>query len=859
MMNHRNYGNPRNSRIPRMSQSLGIARKSNLWPAASDRPAEPHRRQTRRGVASILAMMFLVIFGSLAAAMAVVAQGNLRTAASGLRVSRAMSAAETGLIFAKNRLAQESSRFVIEKGVVDTNYAFDLWMGTYSAADGVVTVLPPTGYTVTTPPSGIADAVRDAHLADTGTLTGVVTGDSAWPAIDSITGTLRVKAIPVTNQGANGPYFILKYESLPDQPFIRVTSQGVDSDITRTIQMDFRIGKKIEFAVLSPNRIMIGKNVRVEGPLGSRYGTAAGELDGDNADPLVLRSDFYFLDSTLDALLDTFFTQVTAFDVDGDNRLRPGHPVESQGLSNPALADYNGDEYVDDFDLFLAHFDTNGDGVVVYDTALAIAAGLASTTEEFTLDLQLARLIDEYLPDRDGDGVFTLNSIFPPGTESDRSLGYRDGALDGFDFYAKVHGPLAFAVSRSAWETAAGESYHEVVQGVIGTKIDEAPVRFDVTNEEMLEITTDLFVGAHNYYSNTAVANFGHDVLTDPQGLAFTGQVAQAMASNPGATYTPPPAVGERREAVPFGATGAYDYYARPVYTNMTFQNVRIPKGNNGLFVNCTFRGVTYIETEPDCIHMNWNYAGSVEEVDLGNGQWDYPLHFPGFDAELAGVPVPDTRILSNNIRFESCTIIGSISGDTPAEYTHWRNKLQFTGDTKFYIDETDPDLLADPDVGTILDAIHFLGAPAIAELKKSSILMPGWSIDVGNFTNALGTKVKLKGTIIAGILDIRGTADIHGTLLMTYRPVNPGTNLPNPLAGPLAYGGQTEAFNTTIGYFDPTSGGMEGGLTLAEIQAQGFGEITLRYNPDALLPDGVPWPVFVEPESTSYVEGGSL
>ena len=60
-------------------------------------------RANRRGVASVLAMMFLVIFSSLAAAMAVVAQGNLRTADSYMKVSRAMGAAETGLVFAKRR------------------------------------------------------------------------------------------------------------------------------------------------------------------------------------------------------------------------------------------------------------------------------------------------------------------------------------------------------------------------------------------------------------------------------------------------------------------------------------------------------------------------------------------------------------------------------------------------------------------------------------------------------------------------------------------------------------------------------------------------------------------------------------
>ena len=62
--------------------------------------------------------------------MAVVAQANLRTADSSLKMSRAMSAAETGMVFARKRLASESSRFVVEKGVIDTDFAEDLWMGT---------------------------------------------------------------------------------------------------------------------------------------------------------------------------------------------------------------------------------------------------------------------------------------------------------------------------------------------------------------------------------------------------------------------------------------------------------------------------------------------------------------------------------------------------------------------------------------------------------------------------------------------------------------------------------------------------------------------------------------------------------
>lgn len=60
----------------------------------------------RRGVTAVLAMLFLMIFGSLAAAMAIVSQGNLRTADSHLKINRAMAAAETGMDLMVYRLNQ---------------------------------------------------------------------------------------------------------------------------------------------------------------------------------------------------------------------------------------------------------------------------------------------------------------------------------------------------------------------------------------------------------------------------------------------------------------------------------------------------------------------------------------------------------------------------------------------------------------------------------------------------------------------------------------------------------------------------------------------------------------------------------
>ncbi len=812
----------------------------------------------RRGVASVLAMMFMVLFGSLAAAMAVVAQGNLRTADSGMKLSRAMSAAETGLVFATRRLAAEGSRFVIEKGVIDVDFGEGLWDGSYIAPAGAVVVLPPDGYSEGTPPTGIVEALRNAHLADAHSIT-PEPGDSALPEIDAF-GTLRVRPIALTAipdgaggmvPAANGPYFRLRYEfaMLEDEPFVKVTSQGVDRDVTRTLQMDFRITKKIKYAILSPNRIMIGKNVRVEGPLGSRYGLDPGELDGANSHPLVMRSDFFHLNLALDDVLTTYFGRMVLYDVDGDGRLRPDHPAEGAGLAGyPELVDYDlpPDGYVDDFDLFMAHYDADGDRRLVYDGNLTNEVGLGILTEEFTDDLQLARLIDNFNPDRDGDGEATM---------SDRYLGYRDGILDAYDTYAKVRGRLLFALPRSNWESAIGDSYQTVVAGPIQPGPDDAPVVFDATDEELRELTTEMFADSQTWFEAQVpgvAAGLGN----------FNGQVSsQDNNGAPNPDDTAPDYIApsdDTWEAVPFGSQGAYDYFQRPVYENMEFTNLRIPAGNNGLFVNCTFIGVTFISTEEDCDHYNWNYAGSLEPVtDPDTGDVTYELRFPGLESESGGVPVADTRDVSNNVRFDNCTFLGSIAGDKPNEYAHWRNKVQMTGNTRFYVDRDDPDLLVQPDVAEIQAILDGMVPADLAELAKSSILMPGWSLDVGNFANDWDplnpqntAKVKLKGTIIAGILDVRGTADVHGTLLMTFRPVEG--------VGPLNYGGLPDAFNTTIGYFGPSDGDGEG-VDPDDAAFTGFGEITLRYDPDAKLPDGIPWPITVESDPTTYTEGSSL
>ena len=183
------------------------------------------------------------------------------------------------------------------------------------------------------------------------------------------------------------------------------------------------------------------------------------------------------------------------------------------------------------------------------------------------------------------------------------------------------------------------------------------------------------------------------------------------------------------------------------------------------------------------------------------------------------------------------------------------------TGATRFYIDPEDVDLLQQPDAADLLTHLETLSDTDIEELQKSSILMPGWSMDVGSFISDPDADptdvptVKLKGTIVSGIIDIRGSADVHGTLLMTFRPENgmqPLTYVPDDCYSCLS------AFSTTVGYFGPEFGDFEA-LSPDDPDFLGFGEIMLRYDPDAKLPDGIPWPVKAEALPDSYREGGAL
>lgn len=904
------------------------------------------RARTRRGLTGVLAMMFLIMFASLATAMAVVSKGNLRTADTHQRVGRAQAATDAALEIASSRLREATSRFLVAKGEITPAYAYQLWMGTYASTPTVTVTPPRDGTPEPALPTSIKQALEFRHEAD---------------AVANIEDTISlpsppdgwVVADPIgLDRDANGRIVTaaqITYIPPDANGDVLVVATGYEWDwvqsrwLTRTAQQRFKLIKRIEHAILSPSRIMVGRNVQIEGPLGVRYNSQA--LDTLDGPPLKVKSDFFGLDSQLDAKLEDFYDAVLADDVDGDNRLRELHATESAMLSMLNATDYDGDSVgdqafqdmtadgaVDEFDIFLKHYDTNGDGKLILSSALTAGTPHEGMSPEFTDDDALALLIDSGNPDRnrngiengrftDGDWDFTTfednnndGTIDSSDVDwDDVTLGYRDGAIDRRDMYAKIRGPVTFRANRTDWEESTGfdgaivDNYQRDVQGAIRSGHDEHPVSFNANDEELPSITSDSF-------------NAATQALID---LADGEDFASQIAAQGGST-------GTRIESTPYGSPAPADYYERPVYENMVFDNVVIPMGTNALFINCTFVGVTRVEAYQDNTHPSWIFYGH-EQLDSATGTLSltYPPPPDESDAQLdksyanpaqpgydnlpdplfvpidldgdgtANDQVINTKRISNNIRFHDCLFVGSIVADKPVIFHAVRSKLQFTGATRF--SDTHPDFPDDPSFNPDSDAVD--------EIAKSSMMLPNYSVDIGTNNSPPEQDVRLSGAIIAGVLDVRGNAEIIGAVLSTFEPVygsEPLSIYGDPVGNPANY-------NITLGYFGPEDGDGEG-LDLSNltdldgdgqedigwdsardatgalipvagwsgvhddawydgipdddaqidpgvyvrraIPFEGHGRVQMRYDPDLVLPDGLATPLSADPIPSSYSEG---
>lgn len=728
------------------------------------------RHHQHRGAAAVLAMMFMVIFGSLAASMAIVAEGNFRTADTHLKINRSAAAAETGMHFLMRRMDEVAKLVDTQSGLITGSQAQTLW---YDASDPDSSFAPILVASLANSLHNVLEPSYDAanRSVSVGPIS-IGTGAPTFGAVltpHPLTGEdyddIRYQQEPYLGEGVSS--------STPlDSSWVRVRVTATDgqgaSAVGRSIEMDFRMAKRIRYAMLSRSRVMIGRNVLVDGPVGSTFS----EVDLDNGHPIQVMSDFRGLNSGLDSDLDALVGTIIANDTNGDNRLNTGIAAEVDGLADPASLDLSGDGYIDDFDFFLARFDSNADGTIS-------SGEMTDGASDDVTAMQLFGLID-------GFGY------------AGRS-GYGDGELSSEDRYAKIHGSVYVDASMAAWESGAATTagtgqYEDYLTGPISPDYGDSALEFDSTGNDAYDYEPDDF----------SVSSY--------KLLASNSLSAVAPDSN---TASP--------ESVPIGSPFPYDYYDRPIYQDRTFTNLYIPKGMNPKFVNCKFVGVVFVDTERTNTDINFNYAGMIDSV--GD-----PVH-PDRSVVISGTEYFDTKDLGNNVHFEKCEFHGSVVTAVPLAYTHVRNKLTFTGLTNWYID-TSP----------------YLSSSEKAIYRRSAILAPHYSVEMGTFElpaqDPDTESIELSGTIVAGLLDMRGQIDLTGTILTTFEPLSN--------TGPVL-GDTSPQFNTTIGYFPSSAGDLESN----GLPTTGLGRISVTYDPDLPLPDGINGPIEMEALWETYREGG--
>lgn len=159
------------------------------------------------------------------------------------------------------------------------------------------------------------------------------------------------------------------------------------------------------------------------------------------------------------------------------------------------------------------------------------------------------------------------------------------------------------------------------------------------------------------------------------------------------------------------------------------FKNLHIPMGSHAHFKNCTFTGITYVESDEETDLSNWgNYT------KYNNLRQDAPSG--------SGSGSSNVRAY-NNVVFEDCTFEGPIISAVPKDMRYQENSAMFIGDTKF-------------------------NASAIqAALGGTTILMPNYNINIGDFCeDAADNESALVGILVGGIVDIRDNANVRGTIV---------------------------------------------------------------------------------------------
>lgn len=705
----------------------------------------PFRRPRRKGAAALMAMVFLTLFGTLSVAMISLSTLNAQSAGNLADVERARAVAEAGLRWQAFRF-RNMTRPRTLSGTIDQTVAASLW-------------------------PGIKTAIRNDYATMT------LAAERTAP---SDLGTSLVGPEIAIDDARQERFQVTVTQDPNDARNIVVTSVGRYGRAVRRVQMTFSIDKRVKFAIVGKVPIQIGRNTIVEGNIAMAV--------PNKFPPILMLSDFMHFDPALATQLtswNTFLqgsTSINGVPVRNhqgyDNRINVNNPIEYQLATTAGYSDYNGDAYIDEYDIFLRKYDANGD------KALSQSEFTNPSTGQ-SYDSNLFNAMD--------------NTGAPLFAGDPTRVGFRDGTIDNSDGYAKVRGTLTVAATEATWASQLATQNLEIndmIQGTVATTTPtDVAVKFGATSTDLFDLDPTNFEACAQGFRDRTGSTAGATVRTASLIANTTLARTDANASNV-------------QERTPFGSTSWQATYQRPVFRNMTFRNVVIPKGLNALFDNCTFEGVTFVETERDIVRsnnsvttssgdgMSWaqrRIAGSSfsnNTVLLGNGQ-----------TTGSGQTTTQGSTKGNNLRFNDCTFKGPLAGNYATAYTHFANSWEFTGATRFdnQVDQT------------------------------ATIVSPQVNIEMGSFTDPAQAPSTLIGVVVAGNIDIRGYSNIDGSIIITG----------------------DGAGNTTLAYF----GASDSTTNAGAMPEGGYGKLNIRYNPYRALPDGINIPIDILPNTASYTE----
>jgi hypothetical protein len=157
-----------------------------------------------------------------------------------------------------------------------------------------------------------------------------------------------------------------------------------------------------------------------------------------------------------------------------------------------------------------------------------------------------------------------------------------------------------------------------------------------------------------------------------------------------------------------------------------------------------------------------------------------------------------------NNVRFDDCTFNGVIVTDTPSELKWMHNALYFTGEATF---------------------------ENTSSIQEATILAPHFNVNLGNTNSTQTDNNVLTGAIVGGIVDVRGNAQIYGTIISMCDTTQWSSGYVTNIGATLGDGGS----ETTV---------------LGDI-----GVISITPNAEQMLPSGILSPIVIKPKLDTYSE----